>query len=202
MTIGVAVEGPSDFAFWNKILHKYCSPARFDVRNMKNCGALIRETPNLLNAFRSLHYTAGFILIDRDKIDKDKTRCPSGVINLFQPHIIAEARRALPERYLYICVAVRGLEAWYLADDVAMTNVLPNIHYTAAQETGDENAGELIEKLWRQQHGNTAFNKLDFAKSISSEFVPENAVLHSASFKLFWERISSKALPDVNTSPI
>lgn len=198
MTIGVAVEGPSDFAFWNKILHKHCSPARFDIRNMKNCGALIRETPNLLDAFRSLHYSAGFILIDRDKIDKDKTRCPAGVINLFQPQIIAEARKPLAERYLYICVAVRELEAWYLADDAAMTNVLPEIDYAASEETGNENAGELIDRLWSQQYGNTAFNKLDFAKSIGSEFMPENAMLHSASFRLFWERISNKAFLDTN----
>ncbi len=36
MTFGVGVEGPSDFQFWHKVLHKHFRNCRFDVRNMKN----------------------------------------------------------------------------------------------------------------------------------------------------------------------
>lgn len=52
MTFGVGVEGPSDFQFWHKVLHKHFRGCRFDVRNMKNRDKLIRETPKLLETFR------------------------------------------------------------------------------------------------------------------------------------------------------
>ena len=67
MTIGVGVEGPSDRAFWDKVLHKHFPGARFDIRNMKTRDKLIRATPRLLDSFRSRHYAAGFILVDRDR---------------------------------------------------------------------------------------------------------------------------------------
>lgn len=41
MIFGVGVEGPSDFQFWSKVLHKYFYPIQFDIRNMKNRGRLI-----------------------------------------------------------------------------------------------------------------------------------------------------------------
>ena len=49
MTFGVGVEGPSDYQFWHKVLHKHFRGCRFDVRNMKNRDKLIRETPKLLD---------------------------------------------------------------------------------------------------------------------------------------------------------
>ena len=36
MRIGVGVEGPSDLAFWDKVLHKHFPGVRFDIRNMKD----------------------------------------------------------------------------------------------------------------------------------------------------------------------
>ena len=75
MTFGVGVEGPSDYQFWHKVLHKHFRGCRFDVRNMKNRDKLIRETPKLLETFRDCHYTAGFILVDRDD-----DPCPGSVM--------------------------------------------------------------------------------------------------------------------------
>ena len=190
MRIGVGVEGPSDLKFWNKVLHKHFPGVRFDIRNMKNCGALIRETPRLLNLFRSLHYDAAFILTDRDKIAHDKTRCPGPVIAQFGTEVQVEARRSKLERYLSICVAIRGLEAWFLADADAIRNVLPKATYVMPDKTDGIDAGEQIKGLWRQQHGRIAFNKIDFAERMSVPFDPDIAREHSDSFAYFWQRIS------------
>jgi hypothetical protein len=190
MKIGVGVEGPSDFKFWHKVLHKHFPGVRFDIRNMKSCGALIRETPRLLESFRSLHYDAAFILTDRDKIADDTTRCPGPVIAQFGTEIQTEARRAKPERYLSICVAIRGLEAWYLADENAIKAVLKDVTYNAPEKTDGIDPKKNIEELWHQQHGKAAFNKIDFATIIAGPFSPETARKHSDSFAYFWQRIS------------
>ena len=47
MTIGVGVEGASEWTFWKKVLHKNFGGIRFDVRNLKNKEKLIRATPQL-----------------------------------------------------------------------------------------------------------------------------------------------------------
>ena len=102
MTFGVGVEGPSDFQFWHKILHKHFRGCRFDVRNMKNRDKLIRETPKLLETFRDCHYVAGFILVD---LDDDP--CLASVLGLFDAAIRTAAR--LPDkraRFLHVCIAI------------------------------------------------------------------------------------------------
>jgi hypothetical protein len=161
MRIGIGVEGPSDLKFWNKVLHKHFPGVRFDIHNMKNCGALIRETPRLLNLFRSLHYDAAFILTDRDKIAYDNTRCSHPVVAQFAPEIQVEARRSKSERYLFICVAIPGLEAWFLADANAIRSVLPMVSYEVPAKTDGIDAGKQIEVLWHNQHGRIAFNKME-----------------------------------------
>lgn len=194
MKIGVGVEGISDFKFWNKVLHKHFPGVRFDIHNMKNCGALIRETPRLLNLFRSLDYDAAFILADRDKIANDSTRCPGPVIALFAKEMQVEARIPQAKRYLSICIAIRGLEAWLLADAHAIRSVLPDVIYEMPGKTDGIDAGEQIKGLWRGQHGKIAFNKFDFAEKIAVPFDPEIARQHSDSFAYFWQRISEVCL--------
>ena len=78
VTIGVGVEGASEWTFWKKVLHKNFGGIRFDVRNLKNKEKLIRATPQLLDAFRSLHYAAGFILVDRHR-----DPCTTAVLHRF-----------------------------------------------------------------------------------------------------------------------
>ena len=106
MKIGVGVEGPSDRVFWHEFLHKRFGGIQFDVRTMGSKETLIRQTPRLLEAFRSLQYTAGFILVDRE-------RGPffPAVLERFDEAIRGEARRPASERYLFVCVAIRGLES-------------------------------------------------------------------------------------------
>jgi len=188
------VEGPSDFKFWNKVLHKHFPNVRFDIHNMKNSGALIRETPRLLDLFRSLHYDAGFILTDRDKIAHDTTRCSGPAIEQFGEAMQAEARKPKSERYLSVCIAIRGLEAWFLADANAIRSVLPAVTYAVSDKTDGINAGEKITLLWRSEHGKIAFNKIDFAEKIAAPFDPEIAREHSDSFAYFWQRMSEVCL--------
>lgn len=95
MTIGVGVEGASERVFWTKVLHKNFRSIRFDVRNLKNKERLIRATPQLLDAFRSLHYSAGFILVDRHR-----DPCTTAVLDRFDYAIQVEARKPQDERFL------------------------------------------------------------------------------------------------------
>lgn len=188
MTIGVGVEGPSDRAFWDKVLHKYFRQVKFDIRNMKNRDKLIRETPNLLETFRGSHYHAGFILIDRDK-----TPCVTKVFKEFDQQIQKEARKPLDQRFLFVCVAIRELEAWFLADSKAIASVLPGTSYKIIGERAAFNGEKNLLDLWRQTYGyNTTFNKIDFAKNIALPFDPHSALKYSASFKYFWDKMTLK----------
>ena len=187
MTIGVGVEGPSDRIFWHKVLHKHFRNLRFDIRSMKGRGSLIRDAQRLLETFRNAHYTAGFLLIDRDQ-----NPCITSVIQEFDAAIQTEARKLPGERFLNICVAVRELEAWYIADETAVANMFPASAYTAPVETGSLSAVQILEELWRAQYGRSAFNKLEFARIVAPHFSPKVAAAHSASFNYFWERMSKR----------
>lgn len=183
MTIGIGVEGPSDRAFWDKVLHKHFPGMHFDIRNMKNRYKLIEAAPKLFDTFRDAHYEAGFILLDRDD-----TPCVTGVIDEFAPPVRDEARKPMHQRYLFVCVAIRELEAWFLADERAIAAVLPAAQYTPPHETGTVNAETMLKELWRQQYGEAVLNKIDFARRIAAEFNPTEAQKRSASFTYFWSR--------------
>jgi hypothetical protein len=187
MKVGVGVEGPSDRKFWDKVLHKHFRNVTFDIRNMKDRQKLIRETPRLLQFFRDAHYDAGIILVDRND-----SLCVTEVISEFEEQIRSEARKQVQVRYLHICVAIRELEAWFLADAEAVNAVLPNVNCKPSNETGSLNAERILRDLWKKQYPNTAFNKIDFAGKIAPKFKPEEARAHSRSFEYFWARISRK----------
>ena len=188
MTFGVGVEGPSDFQFWDKVLHKYFRGCQFDVRNMKNRDKLIRETPRLLESFRDSHYAGGFILVD---LDDDP--CIVSVLDLFD----ATARQAARQgeragRYLHVCVAIKETESWYLADTDAIQALIPGTKWQAPADTGKVDKGKL-RALMRSRFGkHTAFNELAFAKDIAPKFSPQRAWPHSASFRYFWGTLESK----------
>ena len=187
MRIGVGVEGPSDRAFWDKVLHKHFPGIRFDIRSMNTREKLIHAAPRLLDSFRSLHYAAGFILVDRDK-----DRCIAAVLQRFDAAIQQEARQPEDARYLSICVAIRGFEAWLLADAAAINTLLPQASYTAPSDTASLNPGKKLKALWKQQHGrNAAPNKIGFARMMAPKFDPEAAGQHSASFTYFWSRLTA-----------
>jgi hypothetical protein len=99
MKFGLGVEGPSDLAFWDKVLHKHFPGCRFDIRNMKNRVKLIRATPILYESFKDLHYQAGFILVDRDD-----DPCATAVLDLFDSTLHPILRKPVAERFLFICM--------------------------------------------------------------------------------------------------
>ncbi|MBI4479481.1 MAG: DUF4276 family protein [Acidobacteria bacterium] len=188
MNIGIGVEGPSDRTFWDKILHKHFPGMRFDIRSMNNRDKLIRETPRLLNAFRDNHYVAGIIILDNDR-----SPCITSILNEFEAGVREEVRKPARARYLLICVAIRELEAWFLADGSAIAAVLPKSKFTPPKETATLPAEKILVGLWQQQYGRVAFNKIDFASRIAPKFEPEKALKHSASFRHFWNRMGSIA---------
>jgi len=189
MTFGVGVEGPSDFQFWQKVLHKHFRGCQFDVRNMKNRDKLIRETPKLLDTFRDCHYEAGFILVD---LDDDP--CLGSVFGLFDAAMRTQAR--LPDkssRFLHICVAIQEVESWYLADAGAINAVIPGCAWIAPADTSSHAKGKLRALVKDNLGMNAGFNEINFAKSIAPKFDPSRARAHSASFRYFWELVESKA---------
>jgi hypothetical protein len=187
--IGVAVEGPSDKKFWEKVLRKHFPrPVVFPpIRAMGGREKLIQATPKLLDDFRGARYHAGFILVDRD----DSLNVQA-VLAEFDESIQVEARKPITERYLFICVAVRELEGWFLADEPAINVVFPKAKYRAPQETGVLNAEKKLREFWEKHH-QTAFNKLTVAEEMAKKFSPEEAQNRSDSFKHFWKRLQSKA---------
>ena len=189
MKIGVGVEGPSDRVFWEKVLHKHFPGYRFFVRNMNGREKLIRQAPALCESFKNAHYQAGFILIDQDE-----DPCPPAVLKLFARELLSLAKTPLPTRFLFICVAVKKLESWLLADDQAIQEVIPGCDYTAPPETAQIGAARrLQEKVREGTKPSAGFNKRDFAEQMAPKFSPERARHHSASFSHFWTRLSAIA---------
>ncbi len=189
MTIGVGVEGPSDFQFWNKVLPKNFRGCRFDIRNMKNRDKLIRESPKLLDTFRDCHYSAGFILVDMDD-----DPCLEGIFELFEESIRTAAR--LPDkstRFLHVCIAIKEIESWYLADEVAINGVIPNCGWTAPPDTSSVAKGKVRSLVKNHLGKNAGFNEIAFAKSIAPKFDPIRARPHSLSFAYFWGLMETKA---------
>ena len=181
-TIGIGVEGPSDLHFWNKVLPKHFPRWRFDVRMMKNRDKLIRESAKLLDAFRSLSYQAGFVLIDMDD-----DPCITETVSLFDP-LIQQHRKdhERRERFLHVCVTKRELEAWLLADAAAIRAVIPDSDYEAPEDTAAFGKGKLQRHLRAVQGRHTIFNEIAFARDIAPKFSPNRARRHSSSFEYFW----------------
>lgn len=168
------------------MLHKHFPGVGFDIRIMKTREKLIRQTPHLLETFRSRHYAAGFILVDRDR-----DPCIAAVLQRFDAASRGEARQPADERYLFVCVAIRGFEAWLLADAAAINALLPQASYAAPSDTANLNPGKKLKALWQQQYGkNSTPNKRDFAERMAPQFEPGKARQHSASFTYFWSRLT------------
>lgn len=183
LRIGIGVEGISDKMFWDKILHKHFQGHRFDIRNMKCVSKLVRNTPTLVDSFRSLHYDFAFIIIDADDAVS-----ASEVLTTFSDDIQSEAQKPLNDRYLHIFVACRDMEAWFLADQNAINTLLPKCNYTVPASTDTLGRKDLI-KLWKTQYGRKAsFNTPNFAEKMAPLFDPTVATNHSCSFSHTWSR--------------
>lgn len=189
MTIGVGVEGPSDFQFWDKVLHKHFRGHRFDVRNMKNRDKLIRETPRLMESFRDCHYAAGFSLVDMDD-----DPCISAVLDLFDGAVRSAVRTGdRAARSFHVCVAIKEIESWYLADATAIHALMPACEWNEAPADTCRAAKGRLRTLYKAHFGHHAsFNEIAFAKDIAPKFNPTRALPHSNSFKYFWEILTKR----------
>lgn len=192
MKIGVGVEGPSDFQFWSKVLPKHFRGWQFDIRNLKNRDKLVRATPDLIEEFRGLKRRAAIIIIDRDK-----DPCVQTVLSSFDPASLEAARKQpVAERFLHICVAIRKLECWYLADAQAINTVIPGVAWTPPPDTAVCNGkSEIHQLLQSRSRSPIGYNEIDFAKSIAPKFVPRRAEMNSASFHHLWRRVSTICAP-------
>ncbi|MER3524187.1 MAG: hypothetical protein C4326_09005 [Ignavibacteria bacterium] len=114
--------------------------------------------------------------------------CVTEVFHLFDTSILHEVRKPLPDREVFICVAVKELEAWFLADDQAINRVLPKAAYKAPQDTGTLNAQRELGQIWRRQYM-SSFNKIAFAIEMAKSFSPQRAERHSPSFAYCWQKM-------------
>lgn len=185
--VGVGVEGPSDKAFWDSVLHREFKNRGFlfDVRNMDHREKLIRDTPKLHADFREAGYHAGFILIDRDD-----EPCVTEVLNLFDAATRQTARNHVDQRDMFVCVAIRELESWFLAEEAAIRSVLGNAGYSAPLATDTPGGKAKLIKVLKHARGNHAgYNEISFAREMAKTFSPANARLHSPSFNYFWGKM-------------
>lgn len=188
LKIGVGVEGPSDQAFLEKLLHREFQGVMFDVRAVKGRTQLERQAASLINSFRSLHYPLSIILVDRDS-----DPCVTATVEAFDRETVTAARAPLGQRDVLICVAVVELESWYLADQEAIRQLMPDVAYSASPETGSGSAEARLRRLWREsgEKGYPGGGKIKLASAVAQRFDPERAKQHSASFAYFWDRVTA-----------
>ena len=125
--IGIGVEGPSDKAFWEKVLHRSFPGCLFNIVNLSGRIPLARTAPDVAEGFRNSGHAAAFFLLDADKLP-----CPSAVLDLFEKDFLKEAqRRPVARRFAQIAVAFRELESWVLADDACVRELLGCSDYKA-----------------------------------------------------------------------
>lgn len=94
--------------------------------------------------------------------------------------------------YLFVCVAIRGLESWFLADPFSINGLMPGANYIAPRETARVNPKRRLSDLWTKQFGpNSSPRKIGLASMMAPQFDPEVARQHSASFDYFWTRLTT-----------
>ena len=187
--IGIGVEGPSDYIFWNKVLHRHFAGAGilFRVSVMHGRSKLIRGAAGLAAAFADTRCAAAFFLVD-----KDKDPCMGSIYHAFADDFRDRLRHRTGQLPCRLCVADRELESWFLADEEAMRKALGFAEYSAGASGGKiAGKGKLEKLLIEHASVGLAFNEIAFAKLIAGEFNPENAAKNSASFAYFWKALES-----------
>ena len=117
----------------------------------------------------------------------DENRCVASVIGHFDTAIKALRTNPRSDRFLHLCVAVREIESWYLADEEAIHKVIPDVVYAAPPDTGSQTKGTLKALVKKTLGKNASFNEIDFAKHIAPAFNPKRAKTRSKSFACFWK---------------
>ena len=189
--IGVAVEGPSDLVFWERVLSRQFAGRNclFRVRSLGGRDRLIREAPNLAEDYRSAHYHSAFFILDADK-----SPCPSDVLSLFNDDFRKEVTRPTPhDRFAHVCIAFRELESWVLADVACIRNLLACQDYAAPLlDAAPSGKAGLLRLCKKHQSAAAGMEDREFARRAAGWFNPGVAGQHSSSFARFWQRISDR----------
>ncbi len=156
---------------------------------MKNRDKLIRETPRLMESFRDCHYAAGFSLVDMDD-----DPCISAVLDLFDGAVrTAACTGDRAARSFHVCVAIKEIESWYLADATAIQALMPDCEWREAPADTCRVAKGRLRTLSKDHFGRHAsFNEIAFAKDMAPKFRPARALPHSASFRYFWGAVEHR----------
>lgn len=187
--IGIGVEGPSDKAFWEKVLHRSFPGCWFTIVTLSGRIPLARTAPEMAEGFRNSGHAAAFFLLDADKLP-----CATSVLELFDESFRAAAfLTPVTSRFAHIAVAIRELESWVLADEECVRDLLDYPEYKASAP--DEKPGGKAKFLRLCHERNLTFGGLDdreLAGRAGSRFSPARARKHSPSFDYFWNRLTAR----------
>ncbi len=187
--IGIGVEGPSDKAFWEKVLHRSFPGCLFNIATLSGRTTLARIAPDVAEGFRNSGHAAAFFLLDADKM-----LCASSVLGLFDESFRAEAfRQPAPSRFAHIAVAIRELESWVLADEKCISELFDCPGYKAPDRK-DKPAGKAkFLRLCRDRNATLGgLDDRELAGRAGSRFNPAHARKHSTSFDYFWNRLTAR----------
>lgn len=187
--IGIGVEGPSDKAFWEKVLHRSFPGCLFKIVNLSGRIPLARTAPDLSEGFRNSGYAAAFFLLDADEMP-----CALAVLELFDDSFRKAAfRQPVSGRFAHIAVAIRELESWILADPGCIRELLgfPEYEVSGPEEKhGGKAKFQRLCKEWNAPLG--GLDDRELAGRAGSRFSPARARKHSASFDYFWNRLTAR----------
>jgi hypothetical protein len=178
--VAVAVEGPSDKIFWDRVLHRSFTGTKFDVRSMKGCTKLIASARALSETFRDVGFDALFLLLDADKAP-----CVSEIRARLESGLQADLRCPRGQRWCFLAIAFRELESWYLADPLGIAEGLdldPGI-----VPTNPAGGKSTLHRFARSQLDlRLGYDERTWAERISRAFSPARARENSPSFDYFW----------------
>ncbi|MAF10338.1 hypothetical protein CMK11_07795 [Candidatus Poribacteria bacterium] len=178
--IALVVEGPSDDDFWRRLLARLygASEHRVEIVVTRDRGRLIARSSDLVASHRDDGYRATFFLLD---IDRDA--CVRRVLDRFPEDV---RRSAKEDDDVFICVAVRGLESWYLADANAVNTVFEDAEYSVPADVEGANPKSELRRL------RPKYDKRWLARRFGNEFDPAAGGRHSPSLGRAWRLMSPK----------
>ena len=187
--IGVGVEGPSDKAFWEKVLHRSFPGCLFKIVNLSGKVPLARTAPDVAERFRNSGFAAAFFLLDADKLP-----CASAALELFDKSFRKTAfRQPVQSRFAHIVVAIREMESWVLADEGCIRELFDYPEYKAPGLEDKAGGKARFQQLCREHNGYIGgMNDRELAGRIGSRFSPARARKNSASFDYFWSRLTAR----------
>ena len=187
--IGIGVEGPSDRAFWEKVLHRSFPGCWFTIVTFSGRIPLARTAPEMAEELRNSGHAAAFFLLDADKLP-----CAAAALELFDESFRKTAfRQPAASRFAHIAVAIRELESWVLADEGCIRDLLRYPEYKAPARNAKPGGKAKFQRLCQER--NVTVSGLDdreVAGRAGSRFSPERARKHSPSFDYFWNRLTAR----------